>query len=116
MNDSKVPIQSEDQSHRLLKIFGNKHYKNIIGMFFLSFIVGRLVFGIDTFTAFDLGQSLVFPIFATIIPHLICLILLGLIWVTKKRIWKGYYYLNWFIWAIFIAFYLWTNLIVQNNP
>jgi hypothetical protein len=84
-------------------------------MFFVSFIAGRVINEINTFSSYDLGRSIVFPIFFTGIPHLICLIGLGLIWLAKKRIWRSYYHMAWFIWAILMIFMIWTKYILNAN-
>lgn len=95
--------------------FGNKHYKNIVGMFLISFIAGRTFYGINTFSGFDLGRSLVFPFVATLIPHVICLAALGIVWIARKRIWQSYYHMAWFIWAAIIAFTVWSKYLIDNS-
>ncbi|MBA4301276.1 MAG: hypothetical protein C0433_14415 [Cyclobacterium sp.] len=113
MTDPLNHQEGEKKRSHFLKYFSNLHYKNIMGMFLINFFAGRSINGINTFSGFDIGSSLPFPIIFTTIPYLITLIPVLLIWMFQKRFWNEYYIFAWFIWAVLLVFYVWGNSLSQ---
>lgn len=96
-------------------MFKNRNVQNIILLLFLNFVASCILNKFPPTTAFEVGEFISVPLIYTVFPLVVSTIPLGVVWITKKKRWDGFYTSVWVLWGVVMFLTLLGHYLQTKN-